>query len=90
MIKSVWFQRFLAICDALVLGIIIDRFTHSPLYGAAGFVGSSIIALYILSRTGVIKKFSILDDETIAVLSSTVLSLVFFIECAIAAWLIVS
>ena len=94
MLRSLYFQRSIVVLDALLLGFIIDRWTEIPLWGLLAAVCFSAFGLFLLSSK-VLKTtrdnfgFNI-DPEIMAILRSTTLALLFFIECAIGAWLILA
>ncbi len=94
MLKSIILQRIIVILDAVMLGFIVDRTSDSPLWGMLALILAGSLGLFLLSNTVLQKTRENLnagfDSEIVAILRSTSLALIFFIECAVAAWLIVA
>ena len=94
MLKSIIVQRIMVVLDAAVLGFIIDRISESPLWGVLVAVIAGGTGLFLLSNTVLQKTKENLDagfdPEIVTILRSTTLALIFFIECAVATWLILA
>jgi len=88
MLKSIILQRFMALLNAVVFGFIIDRLTHSFWYGVISALLAVIVGLFLLSNKGLLKVDFGFGRDLSAIIRSTVLAIFFFIECAVAAWLI--
>ena len=94
MLRSINFQRLMVILDAVMLGFVVDRWTNLPQWGLFGAVGFALIGLFLLSnRVLQVTRENFganLDPQIMAILRSTTLAVLFFIECAIGAWLILA
>jgi len=94
MLKSVYFQRLLVIINALAIGFVIDRWTDLPYLGMLGVLIISGAGLFLLSdrilRITRENLGAVLDPDIASILRSTVLAVSFFVECAVAAWLILA
>ncbi len=76
--------------DAVVLGFIIDGITVNPLYGAAAIFIAGVMGLLKLNRPVLLEKKIGLDSDTAGILRTVILAFVFFIECGVVAWLILT
>jgi len=85
-----WVQRIIALFNAGAIGFLIDRLTHSPLWGVAIGGLFAIILWRSVSKPPLIGKFLKLDSEASETLRTVLMSLFFFIVCSIAAILTIS
>ncbi len=90
MLRSIWTHRFIVVLNAIVLGFIIDRLSHSFWWGFLGLFVVGIVGILKLKYPILLERLLGIDRETAAVLRSVVLAFVFFVECAIAAHLILA
>ena len=90
MLRSIITQRILVLLDAALLGFIIDRLYDSPRWGFFWMIITGGLGLLLVSKRIFFKTKLEANREMIAILVSTVLAFLFFIECAAAAWLIVA
>ena len=94
MLKNIHFQRLLVIFNALAIGFVIERWTDLLYLGLLAVLIVSGAGLFLLSNK-VLKATgenlgASLDPDITSILRSTVLAVSFFIECALAAWLILA
>ena len=80
----------MVLLDAVVLGFIVDRLSHSPLWGILCMILAGVVGFIILSKSVRSSLKTNVDKEMLALLTSAVLALIFFVECAVAAWLILA
>lgn len=80
----------MVLLDAAMLGFIIDRLYDSPRWGFFWLIITGSIGLFLISDRSPFKTRIKVDPEIIAILRTTVLAFLFFMECAAAAWLIVA
>jgi len=88
MLKNVWTHRFIWTLDSLVLGIIFDRLSPTPLWALFGMIVVAGSGYWLLGRPCPVMKRLGIDEETTATVRSVGLALVFFAGCAVAAGLI--
>ncbi len=80
----------MVLLDAALLGFIIDRLCDSPRWGFFWMIITVGLGLLLVSKRILFKTTVEADREMIAILVSTVLAFIFFVECAAAAWLILA
>ena len=85
-----WIQRIIALFNAVAIGFLIDRITHSPLWGLAVSLMSAGFLLYSVSRPPLIGRILKIDRDAGETLRTVGMSLLFFIICATAALLTLS
>jgi len=90
MLRSIWTQRVVVICAALALGFIVDQLAAYPYWGAATVVAGVALGMILLNRSLLLEPILKLDRESAAVVRLAILTLGFFVECAVLAWLIVA
>ncbi len=76
------------ILDATVFGFIIDMLTGFPLWGISTGIILMIFGLWKLDNPGILTKTLKLDEDIAGMTRIVALSLLFFLECSLVAWLI--
>ena len=80
----------MVLLDAALLGFIIDHLCDSPRWGFFWMIITAGLGLILVSKRILFRTKVEADREMIAILISTVLAFLFFVECAVAAWLILA
>ena len=88
MLHSIWTQRVVAICGALAFGFIVDQLVAYPYWSAAAVIAGVVAGMVLLNRSYILGPLLKLDRESVAVVRLAVLTLLFFAECILLAWLI--
>ena len=91
MIGKLWTNRILVALDAVILGAVIDRLSATPLWGPAFALSAALIGLVFVNRlgsTGI--GFLRLDRNSVGVIITAGLTLLFFIECLLMAYLVLN
>jgi len=89
-LRNLYLQQIIALLDALMLGFIIERISNSLRYGGFSAIIACIIILFLFSERFRRNLKLNIDREISAIILTTSLAIVFFIECIFAAWLILS
>jgi len=90
MLRSIIFQRIIILLDAAIFGFIIDRLSHSLWWSFLSVVAAGILGLVLLASPSLLATRFKFDMDVVNILRTTTIALVFFIECAVAAWLILA
>ena len=89
MLRNIWTQRIIWTIDCLAFGVILDHLTSSLLWAFSGVVVTFVLGNWRLSHPGLLVRRLQFDMETAAVIRTVFVTLLFFIECAVIARLIV-
>ncbi len=90
MIHNLWIHRTIAFINSLILILIINGFIGAPLWSfLIGLLALAIMLWEIQHPFIILNKFGF-DKKDISIVRIVSLSIFFFIQCAILAWLIVS
>ncbi len=85
-----WVQRTIALFNAVAIGFLIDRISHSPLWGVAAGILSAFILWNLVSKPPVIGRILKIDRDGSETLRTVLMSLFFFVVCTVAAMLTLS
>jgi len=88
--RNLWVQRFIAMLDAIALGFVVDRLAPTPLYGIGVALAGLIAFPLVIRNMPVSERIFKLDHEAALVLRTVLLSIFFFVLCAVGAFLILS
>ncbi len=85
-----WIQRLIALANGAAIGFLVDRITHSPLWGLLLGLVSAGLLINSVSRPPLIGRLLKIDRDAGETLRTAAMSLFFFSICAIAALLTLS
>ncbi|MBM3326508.1 MAG: hypothetical protein FJY65_05960 [Calditrichaeota bacterium] len=89
MIRNLWLHRAVALLNAVALIFVVDGFIAAPLWSLAAGIVVLFFLLWEIQRPLILHKFSLTLDD-VAVVRIVTFSIIFFIQCAILAWLILN